>query len=177
MDNIDNIKKELFEIIEKYYYNYESYNYNIKEILIEHKNYIYLMKNLKICIIYKWINLKEDYKLIKSKIIRNDKLYYDIVKIYSNIIVYFDMNESKKIEKQINDIYCKKNNNIIELRELAIIHKEVYYAHNLLLVNKHTLLISVFSQKLNNIIDELLCNTKNLNKKRDSMLWIIKKIS
>jgi hypothetical protein len=176
MEDIEQKKATLFEIINQYHDNYVINNELIQELIVKHKNYLYIMENLKLSVIYKWNELKDDYKKIKSNIMKNDKLYYNIIKIYGNIIIYFDFSESKTIEKHINDINCKKNNNIIALKELSIIHKDVSYLHNLLIRNKGSLTITIYSTKLDNILNELLSNTKKLNKSRSEISYIIKKI-
>ena len=176
MEDINIQKNKLLEIINIYHENYSINDELIKELIVKHKNYLYLMENVRLSVIYKWDELKHHYRKIKSYIIKNDKLYYNIIKIYGNIIIYFDLNESKIIEKHINDIHCKKNNNIIALRQLSVIHKDVSYNHILLIKNKSTLTITSYSNELNDILEELLYNIKNLNKTRSEISYIIKKI-
>jgi len=176
MEDIKNNKSELLKLINNYNNNYIINNNNLKELLLKHKNYMYLMKYCNINIIYKWKELKDNYKIIKSKIIKNDKIYYDIIKLYGNIICYYDNNENKEIEDNIKNIYNKKNNNIIELKQLSIFHKDIYYKHKLFTQNKNILTITVYSDKLNIIIDELLYNIKKINNIINDIKDYIKKI-
>ena len=90
MEDIKYKKSELLKLINNYYDTNIINDNNIKESIIKHKNYMYLMKYCNINILYKWIELKDNYKIIKSKIIKNNKLYYDIIKLYGNIICYYD---------------------------------------------------------------------------------------
>jgi hypothetical protein len=174
MEDIIKKKNALLNIIDKYYDNYNINNHNIISLIPLHKNYIYLMENLKMCIIYKWTELKQEYKNIKSQINKNDKLYFDIISLYSDIIIYFDSSESKIIEKHISDIHTKKNDNIIILRELSIIHKDTLLKHHQLINNKKTLTITIYSPELNDILDELLLNVKKLSKTRNEIVKLVK---
>ena len=176
MENIILKKTELFDIITNFYNDYEINNTYLQLIIDKHKNYMYLMNNINISIIYIWIELKDDYKKIKSNINKNNKLYQNIIKLYSNIIVYFNIDESKNIKKKIHDINIKKINNIMALRELSVIHKNICINHYSLTNNKNFMTITQYSLELNNIINELISNTKKLNKARNDIKLLIKLI-
>ena len=159
-------KLKIIHLINKYYKLYNINTRLIYNTITNHNKYLYLMNNIKIVIIYKWNIFKEEYKYIKFKVKQNNQLYYDIIKIYNNMINYYNLNESQFIQNKIHDIYNKKNNIIIKLKKLLIIHKDVCYNHNLLIKSKKNIIIDSYSYFIDNVINELYNNIKNVNRAR-----------
>lgn len=166
---MDNTNK-IYELISNYIYENDIIKQQIQNANIIYNKYKYLMNNINISIIYLWNNIKKNYKYIKLKIKQNNKLYNDIIKLYriTNTIIIND--------NIIQEMYIKKNNNILEFKMISILHKDIYYKHNLLFRCKKTMIIYYYSDNINNIINNLYDNIKYLNKLKYELNCLQKQI-
>ena len=162
LDNKNKIQK-LIETLELELKNIQT---KINEL---DKNYNEINLFIEICKvfeIYKWENIKINYKCIKRKINFCTILYNIITKLYSNIIVYYSNIEKNTINKIINDLHMNYETYLYNFSNIKITHKYILIKCNAARKSKSIIKIYYQNKQIDDIINKLIGiinNLKNLN--------------
>ena len=162
LDNKNKIQK-LIETLELELKNIQT---KINEL---DKNYNEINLFIEICKvfeIYKWENIKINYKCIKRKINFCTILYNNITKLYSNIIVYYSNIEKNTINKIINDLHMNYETYLYNFSNIKITHKYILIKCNAARKSKSIIKIYYQNKQIDDIINKLIGiinNLKNLN--------------
>jgi hypothetical protein len=152
---IENNKLLLQELISK---TITSLNENINIIDIEYKincKFIQFINTINVFETYKWNLIKINYNNIKKNITVNKNNSKKIIKLYSDIINYYEEKEIECINKQIQQINNLNSLVIINFQELKLKHNEI------IIKNKNSKILKIHKQ--NNNIDNLIIKIFNLH--------------
>jgi len=122
---ISETKIKISELIE---YCNESFNENtilIIKLVSEHKEFLHFTETMKLYQLYVWEYLKYYYNKLKNNMLTNQSKLKQIIKLYGQVISYYDEIDVEIINKTIQDFSNKKEIENLEFSVLQKIHNDV----------------------------------------------------
>jgi hypothetical protein len=168
---INNNKIELNSLIKNALHKIKNNITNINNLLTKSNKLIKIIEMIKIFDINNWSLLKKNYNKIKSRVTKDKKIYYNIIKLYNKIITYYTDDELNDINDTISNIYnlnqsmlynfiiLRKNHNNVKIKIMN------YYRNN------HIIKINNVNENDINIVDNLINNIIII----DNKLYLLKK--
>ena len=140
----------------------------INQVFEDHNDFIHFAELMKVYEIYKWNNLKLNYSHIKKKTNLDKKLYWQIIKLYSNIINYFSEEETNNISNKIRKIQSENDTMVYNYALLQKKHRDILNKCKYLIKNDQIIKIYETNSEIEPLIIKLYenyINIKVVNKK------------
>jgi hypothetical protein len=134
---------------------------DINEIKNNYKifvNFISFAENTHIISLEEWAKIKEEYKKLKKKITIDTKNYIVIVKMYGDLITYYEPEQVKNINDTIDLIKKKIDNIEIEIKFLQKEYNMIQTKIKSLKKHSKGIIINQNHPKINNIIHKIKMN-------------------
>jgi hypothetical protein len=169
MDIKINNLNEKFDLLEKKL----NINYcTIDNLINKFYNFANFIKLIKVYEIYKWIELTNEYKLIKSNIKNYKKDYLYIIKQIEVLYKYYSPELIILYTNKINQMKEKYDSNVFYIANLKKDYKNISYKLSLYKKNNTIFKLYKYNIKIDPIINELyLCyNSLKLLKKEITII-------
>ncbi len=165
---IQNNKTKIDELLKQCNDNYCINLDNCQKLLEEHTEFIKIIRSINIFEIYKWKHLINEYKLLKCKINKDNKIISEIATIYGNTITYYTNEQSENINESIHT-YEKLREHIIT-NFTFLRHEHLHLSNFIKNIKKkdNYILIENEDEDIKNIVKQLYDinnKIKEINKK------------
>ena len=137
---------------------------DINLLLQDYKNFIHFFKLIKVFEKNKWNELTIRYKEVKSQGTKNINSYKNIIALYQELYMYYDVNLMPIKEKKINELKNMIDDNVFNLLNLQKQHKEYYYKKKNLLKLQQTIVVLTIPPNLLLQYHDIVCLYGEMNK-------------
>ena len=168
---IQNNKLKIDTLLQLCNDNYLKNRSDCKLLLEEHIQFIKIIKITNIIELFKWKEFINKYKILKFKIIKDNKLINKISDIYSNTISYYTKTQSNDINNTIQKYEELKEYVIMEF---AFLKHEHNYLSEFIKKKKQYILID---KDNDNLIGLLYCINIKINKLEKQIILINRQIT
>lgn len=164
-EKLEKINKSKDILIKKIIYAEYTLSNNtteINQIFENHNEFIHFAELMKLYEIYKWKKLKLNYLNIKKKTNLDKKVYWQIIKLYSNIVSYFSQDEINNISNKIRKIQSENDSMIYNYTLLQKKHRDILNKCKYLIKNKQIIKIYEINDDIQPLIKNLYENYNNI---------------
>jgi hypothetical protein len=179
---INENKNKLYNLLKNTIKKLEYNNILIENLQIECNKFLNFINIIKIIKIYEWIEIKNNYIIIKKKINSDKKLYNTIIKIYGNITGYYSNNENNLINSKIKFLHSLLDLNISKFLYFKKYYKNLYNQYskykknkNYIILIENNIIYNNILIKLDNIVNKTLILNReiyNLKKQKSKLIYM-----